>query len=164
MIDNPSNALSQQNKEKEDLSNNLYTTKQASKILEVKESAIRYWVRTKLIKPARWENKQRISILYSFTNLVEIKMVNQLRKDGASTQAIRKAVETLRKWEGKNSFANKALIVVGDDVVIYQGEEQLISLVKKRGQIIWADIALYEQEVQSKIEQLIESGDFEKAA
>lgn len=89
-----------------------------------------YWARTGLLRPsiadARGSGTQR---LYSYTDLLELKVIKQLLDAGISLQRARRAVECLRAGLGAElSSAN--LVLVGTDSVLARGDGEVVDLLK----------------------------------
>jgi len=113
-----------------------------------------YWARTGLVRPsirdARGSGTQR---LYSFQDLVTLRIIKKLLDTGVSLQRVRKAVEQLRDMERPAH----GVTLVSDGQRIYEAEspDVLVDLLS-RGQAVFA-IAV--DKVWSDLE-----GSLEKAA
>lgn len=87
-----------------------------------------YWARTNLVKPsirnARGSGSQR---LYSFKDVLVLKIVKRLLDTGISLQNIRLAVESLRE-RGVNDIAEITLVSDGTSVYECHNNEQVIDL------------------------------------
>ena len=87
-----------------------------------------YWARTNLVKPsirnARGSGSQR---LYSFKDVLVLKIVKRLLDTGISLQNIRLAVESLRE-RGGNDIAEITLVSDGTSVYECHNNEQVIDL------------------------------------
>ena len=87
-----------------------------------------YWARTNLVKPsirnARGSGSQR---LYSFKDVLVLKIVKRLLDTGISLQNIRLAVESLRE-RGVNDIAEITLVSDGTTVYECHSNEQVIDL------------------------------------
>ena len=87
-----------------------------------------YWARTNLVKPsirnARGSGSQR---LYSFKDVLVLKIVKRLLDTGISLQNIRLAVESLRV-RGVNDIAEITLVSDGTTVYECHSNEQVIDL------------------------------------
>ncbi|MEY2847465.1 MAG: hypothetical protein RI885_130 [Actinomycetota bacterium] len=92
-----------------------------------------YWARTELVEPtvrgAAGSGSQR---LYSFRDILVLKLVKRLLDTGISLQQIRKAVEELRS-HGVNDLAQITLMSDGASVYLCTSDDQVIDLVS-RGQ------------------------------
>ncbi|AKE39133.1 MerR HTH family regulatory protein [Corynebacterium camporealensis] len=87
-----------------------------------------YWARTNLVKPsirnARGSGSQR---LYSFKDVLVLKIVKRLLDTGISLQNIRLAVESLRD-RGVNDLAELTLVSDGTTVYECRSNEEVIDL------------------------------------
>jgi DNA-binding transcriptional MerR regulator len=89
-----------------------------------------YWARTGLLRPsiadARGSGTQR---LYSYTDVVELKVIKQLLDAGISLQRARRAVECLRHGLG-GDLASTNLVLVGTDSVLAHSDGEVVDLLK----------------------------------
>lgn len=82
-----------------------------------------YWARTNLLRPsisdAKGSGSQRV---YSYTDLVQLKVIKQLLDAGVSLRSTRRAIECLRT---SGAGVSSASLVIGDDrtVLAHSGEE-----------------------------------------
>jgi DNA-binding transcriptional MerR regulator len=86
-----------------------------------------YWARTDLLRPslsdARGSGSQR---LYSYTDLVQLKVIKQLIEAGVSLRATRKAIECLRSSGA--DLASARLVIADDKTVLAHTGEELFDL------------------------------------
>jgi DNA-binding transcriptional MerR regulator len=89
-----------------------------------------YWARTGLvepsIRPAAGSGSQR---LYSFRDLVVLRVVKSLLEAGVSLQNIRKAIDTLRA-HGVDDLAGITLISDGTTVYECRSAEEIVDLLQ----------------------------------
>jgi len=89
-----------------------------------------YWARTGLLRPsiadARGSGSQRV---YSYTDVVELKVIKQLLDAGISLQRARRAVECLRDGLGAD-LASSNLVLVGTDSVLAHSDGEVVDLLK----------------------------------
>jgi DNA-binding transcriptional MerR regulator len=89
-----------------------------------------YWARTGLLRPsiadARGSGTQR---LYSYTDVVELKVIKQLLDAGISLQRARRAVECLRDGLG-GDLASSNLVLVGTGSVLAHTHGEVVDLLK----------------------------------
>ena len=89
-----------------------------------------YWARTGLLRPsiadARGSGTQR---RYSYTDVVELKVIKQLLDAGISLQRARRAVECLRGGLG-GDLASANLVLVGTDSVLAHGDGEVVDLLR----------------------------------
>lgn len=88
-----------------------------------------YWARTDLLRPsisdARGSGTQRI---YSYTDLLQLKVIKQLLVAGVSLRSTRKAIECLRASGA--SVASASLVIVDDRSVLAHSGEELFDLLQ----------------------------------
>jgi len=88
-----------------------------------------YWARTDLLRPsiteARGSGTQR---RYSYTDLVELKVIKRLLDAGVSLQSARRAIECLR--QGGTNVATANLVLNGTQSVLASSGEEIIDLLK----------------------------------
>ena len=100
------------------------------KIVGITYRQLDYWARTDLVRPsvcdAAGSGTQR---LYSYTDLVELKVVKRLLDNDVSLQAARKAIEYLRDQLGAD-LASAHLVLDGGSTVLVQNGDQIIDLLR----------------------------------
>lgn len=87
------------------------------------------WRRTELLRPELQDNP----VLYSFRDIVALRTFVHLRKD-IPLQRIRKAMDTLRKWDLTEHPAAYTLMTEGDSVFLREPDERVVDLVRRPGQ------------------------------
>lgn len=118
----------------------IFSAGEAAQITGVSYRNIDHWARTKFIVPsvseARGTGTER---KYDFDDLVALRVARELRAAGISTQALRRVVNYLREKNGiQNPLARSRLVVVGADVRLVSGCEEMTSLLDKPGQAAFA--------------------------
>jgi DNA-binding transcriptional MerR regulator len=107
-----------------------------SKIVGVSYRQLDYWTTTGLVTPsvrdADGSGSQR---LYSFEDIVRLKVIKRLLDAGVSLQRIRKAIEFVR--DRGLSLEHITLVSDGDNVYAVDDERQIIDLLAK-GQGVFA--------------------------
>ncbi len=89
-----------------------------------------YWARTGLVVPSvRAASGSGTQRLYSFRDIVVLKVVKSLLDAGVSLQNIRKAIETLRA-HGVNDLAGLTLISDGTTVYECRSAEEVVDLLQ----------------------------------
>jgi DNA-binding transcriptional MerR regulator len=90
-----------------------------------------YWARQNLLRPsiadAKGSGSQR---LYSYRDIVELKVVKRLLDGGVSLQKARKAVEFLRQNLGTD-LASADLVLDGPNSLLVRTEDELVDLFRK---------------------------------
>ena len=89
-----------------------------------------YWARTGLLRPsiadARGSGTQRV---YSYTDVLELKVIKQLLDAGISLQRARRAVECLRQGLGAD-LASANLVLVGPNSVLAHSHGEVVDLLR----------------------------------
>jgi DNA-binding transcriptional MerR regulator len=117
-----------------------FSAGEASRITGVPYRNIDHWARTKFIVPSISEAKGTgTERKYAFDDLVALRVARELRQAGISTQALRRVVKFLQIKRGQqNPLAESRLVVVGSDVQIVHGCQELESLLNRPGQAVFA--------------------------
>jgi DNA-binding transcriptional MerR regulator len=88
-----------------------------------------YWARTDLLRPsisdARGSGTQRI---YSYSDLLQLKVIKQLLDAGVSLRHTRKAIECLRA--SGDGVASASLVIADDQSVLAHSGEELFDLLR----------------------------------
>lgn len=116
-----------------------YRAPQVCKLVGISYRQLDHWARTGLLTPslrkARGSGTQR---LYSFTDLLRLRVVRRLLDAGLSLQKIRKAVEWMRDEMGaEHPLADFTLVSDGTDIWVKDQEDEAAELfldLLKRGQ------------------------------
>src|SRR5579864_6205342 len=95
-----------------------YRGPRVCKIVGITYRQLDYWARTGLLRPslaeARGSGTQR---LYSYRDVLELKVIKQLLDAGVNLRQARKAIECLRSSLGED-LASANLVVAGDRSVL----------------------------------------------
>jgi DNA-binding transcriptional MerR regulator len=106
-----------------------YRGPQVCKIVGITYRQLDYWARTDLVRPsvmdAAGSGTQR---LYSFRDLLELKVIKQMLDAGIALQSARKAVESLRAFN--KDLASARIVIDGSSVILAETEEQFLDLMK----------------------------------
>jgi DNA-binding transcriptional MerR regulator len=118
-----------------------------------------YWARTDLLRPsisdARGSGTQRV---YSYTDLLQLKVIKQLLDAGVSLRHTRKAIECLRASGA--DVASSSLVIADDRSVLAHSGEELFDLLRG-GQGVLSIVLGMERivsEVDAAITELREGG------
>jgi len=113
----------------EDASETGFRGPQVCSVVGITYRQLDYWARTGLLHPsitqAKGSGSQR---LYSYTDLVQLKVIKRLLDSGVSLQAARKAIECLRSTGEDLATAN--LVIDGRQSVLAHSGEEIIDLLK----------------------------------
>jgi DNA-binding transcriptional MerR regulator len=114
-----------------------YRVPDVCKLVGISYRQLDYWARTDLVTPSvREAGGSGTQRLYSFQDLVMLRMIKSLLDTGVSLQSIRRAIQFLRRTLGAQPTA---VTVVSDGRRVYavQSETEIIDLVKS-GQGVFA--------------------------
>jgi len=123
-----------------------FNTKTVSKIAGLSNRQIDYWDRTHFIKPSVSEASGYGSVrLYSFNDLIQMKVAKTLLDKGVSLQQIRKAITYLKKNmpEVAKPLAEMRFLTDGATIFVLTKDKKEIIDTLKSGQLVFA-IALGE--------------------
>lgn len=123
-----------------------FNTKAVSKITGLSPRRVDYWDRTHFIKPSISEASGYGSVrLYSFTDLVQLKVAKTLMDKGVSLQKIRKALNFLKKNmpEIKKPLSELKFLTDGETIFTITKDKKAIIDTLKEGQLVFS-IALGE--------------------
>ena len=102
---------------------------QVCKIVGITYRQLDYWARTELVRPSVMDaNGSGTQRLYSYRDLVELKVIKQMLDAGISLQSARKAVESLRHFD--EELASVRIVIQGPNVVLAQSDEQVMDLLR----------------------------------
>ena len=133
-----------------------YNTITVCKITGLSKRQADYWDTTHFIKPSISEASGYGSVrLYSFTDLIQLKVAKTLIDAGISLQKIRKSLNYLRKHipEIENPLAEMRFITDGESIFVLTSDKNIILDTLKGGQLVFA-IALGKivQELNGEVE------------
>ncbi|MBB5874054.1 DNA-binding transcriptional MerR regulator [Allocatelliglobosispora scoriae] len=115
---------------------------------------IDYWARTGLVVPSvRDATGSGTARLYSFRDLVVLKVVKRLLDAGVSLQNIRKAIETLRS-HGVDDLAGITLISDGTTVYECRSAEEVVDLLQGGQGVFGIAIGGAFKEIQGSLSHL----------
>ena len=112
-----------------------FTARQVVKLTGVPYSTLNLWAKNGLVQPSvapgTGTGSERV---YSFSDLVALKVAFELRRSGVTTSSLKKVVDFLRQSEHMEKPLSEArLVVSGRDVAIVRKGE-LVSVLSKPGQ------------------------------
>jgi len=100
------------------MSTGFYTAAEAARIARVPRSTVNYWATTELITPSGRKRRPR---LYTFTDLRDLVVAEQLRRQGARVQDLRAAVRYVRSRDLIERLA-QANFRVADGQLVFETE------------------------------------------
>lgn len=112
---------------------------QAARLAGVSYKTLDFWARTGFITPSVVPGIGKGSDrIYSFQDIVALRVAAKLREEGVGVQKLRKVVRYLQEREGLESpLAQTYLVSNGRDVYERRGEE-ITSLLQRPGQLVFA--------------------------
>src|SRR3954468_450475 len=106
-----------------------YRGPQVCKIVGITYRQLDYWARTDLVRPSVMDaNGSGTQRLYSFRDLLELKVIKQMLDAGISLQSARKAVESMRDF--KKDLTSARIVIQGPTVVLVETDEQVMDLLR----------------------------------
>lgn len=137
-----------------------FTTKQVCSLTNLSARQVDYFDKTALITPSMQVAAGKgSSRLYSYRDLIALRMVSSLRQSGLPLQTIRKAVDFLKRYQEKDLSETVLLVNGRDDVVQLLATDpesmtqQVMSLVKEPGQLMYLFINL--GEISREVDQAL---------
>jgi DNA-binding transcriptional MerR regulator len=129
-----------------------YRGPQVCKIVNITYRQLDHWTRTELVRPsiaeAHGSGTQR---LYSYRDLVELKVIKSLLDGGLSLQSVRKVIEYLRSNLGSD-LATASLVIEGQRSVLARSGEEIVDLVRQgQGVLNIVPLASVKQQLDAKI-------------
>ncbi|MDQ3957478.1 MAG: MerR family transcriptional regulator [Actinomycetota bacterium] len=119
-----------------------YRGPQTCKIVGITYRQLDYWTRTGLIvpsiQPASGSGTQR---LYSFNDLLQLKMIKSLTDAGASLQKVRQAIEYVRGHVDAD-WSKVTLVADGAGVYACNSEAEVIDVLRKGQGVLGAVVAM----------------------
>ncbi len=138
--------------------------KQVLAIVGITYRQLDHWARTDLLRPSLCDAKGSGSRrLYSYDDVVQLKVIKKLLDGGQSLQAARRVIDRLRV-EGE-SVGSANLVMVGGSVALARNGEELVDLLRG-GQGVLAlvlELAGVKQEVDAAIASLTPPADLDAA-
>ena len=106
-----------------------YRGPKVCKIVGITYRQLDYWTRTELVRPSVMDaNGSGTQRLYSYRDLVELKVIKQMLDAGISLQSARKAVESLRAFD--EDLASVRIVIQGPSIVLAESDEQVMDLLR----------------------------------
>ena len=133
-----------------------YRAPQVCKLVGITYRQLDYWARTDLLVPslqqASGSGSQR---LYSFTDVVQLKVIKRLLDAGMSLKKIRSAVEILREQlDSDQPLADVTLLSDGQTIYAAHSEEEVVDVFRRGQGVFGIAIGPVQDEVQGDIHHL----------
>jgi DNA-binding transcriptional MerR regulator len=115
-----------------------------------------YWARTDLIRPSLADaNGSGTRRRYSYSNLLELKIIKRLLDAGIRLEQVREVFDYLRQQVG-DAVASANLVIDGHSVVLARDDGELIDLVRKgQGVLNILSLANVKDEVDSQLSDIV---------
>jgi DNA-binding transcriptional MerR regulator len=138
-------------------------------ITAVSQRCLDYWDQIGLVQPSVTRKKtgskdnRGSERLYSYEDLLKLKLVRKLRQAGLSLQKIQKAVQKLRRRQRTSDPLLEVLITDGKTVERVRSDGKVEDLLTE-GQLVFAVVALgrIEEELKRAVVQLERQGQTDK--
>jgi DNA-binding transcriptional MerR regulator len=129
---------------------------QVCKIVGITYRQLDYWARTKLVEPgikaAEGSGSQR---LYSFTDIVHLKIIKNLLDAGVSLQQTRKAVDYLRN-DLKQPLEEVTILSDGASIYACRSRDEVIDLLARGQGVFGIAVGKVYEELQGSVASLTE--------
>lgn len=132
-----------------------FSPKDVREIADVSYRQIQYWDKSNFISPSyRRKGKYR---LYTFSDLLQIKIVETLRKEGYSVQQLRKTIATLRLMLKKVNFPFTELKILFEKnrILLFNGD---VFMSKENSKAIYFNAGSLKQQINES-EQAVAVGE-----
>ena len=133
-----------------------YRAPQVCKLVGITYRQLDYWARTELIVPAlqqaRGSGSQR---LYSFSDVVQLKVIKNLLDAGMSLKKIRSAVQILREeMDTDQPLADVTLLSDGQTIYAAHSDQEVVDVLRKGQGVFSIAIGPVQDQVEGAIHQL----------
>ena len=119
-----------------------YRGPQACKIVDITYRQLDYWTRTGLVVPsiqaAQGSGTQR---LYSFNDLLQLKVIRSLTDAGASLQKVRQAIDYVRDHL-EDDWSKVTIVTDGAGVYACTSDAEVVDLLRKGQGVLGAVVAV----------------------
>lgn len=137
-----------------------YRAPQVCSLVGITYRQLDYWARTNLLTPslqqAAGSGSQR---LYSFSDLVQLKVIKRLLDAGMSLKRIRTAVEILREQlDSEQPLADVTLLSDGQTIYAATSPDEVVDVFRRGQGVFGIAIGPVEQEVAGAVHQLFPDG------
>jgi DNA-binding transcriptional MerR regulator len=111
-----------------------FSAQQASKLTGCTQHQLRYWDRVDLVRPSIQGTGGRPGVrrLYSFRDLVALRVVRSLLDNGMSVQRVRRAWDYLRRNAEMDSHLSEVKLVTDGQTIfrVASGDEELLDALR----------------------------------
>jgi DNA-binding transcriptional MerR regulator len=143
-----------------------YRAPQVCRLVGISYRQLDYWARTDLIKPslqdARGSGSQR---LYSFTDVVQLRVIKRLLDAGMSLKRIRQAVEILRQQlQKRQPLAEVTLLSDGHTIYAAHTADELIDVLSGGQGVFAIAVGPVQNQLEADLHDLFPAGTTELAS
>lgn len=133
-----------------------YRAPQVCSLVDITYRQLDYWARTGLLRPslqqAKGSGSQR---RYSFTDVVQLKVIKRLLDAGMSLKKIRQAVEILREQMASDRpLADVTLLSDGQTIYAATSADEVVDVFRRGQGVFGIAVGPVEEEVAGAIHQL----------
>ena len=130
-----------------------YTGPEVCKITGISYRQLDHWTTTKLIDASVRNIKgSGFHRIYSFNDIILVKLVKKLRSAGVSLQKIRIALKNVNKILGKNSnISDVSIFSDGASIYVLSDNDQMIDLLKKGQAVFGISLGPVHTETEAEI-------------
>ncbi len=133
-----------------------YRAPQVCKLVGITYRQLDYWARTDLLKPsmqsASGSGSQR---LYSFTDVVQLKVIKRLLDAGMSLKKIREAVENLRiALESDQPLRDVTLLSDGATIYAAHSPDEVVDVFRRGQGVFGIAVGPVQQELEGELLEL----------
>ena len=133
-----------------------YRAPQVCNLVGITYRQLDYWARTELITPslqqASGSGSQR---LYSFSDVVQLKVIKNLLDAGMSLKKFRSAVEILRdEMDSEQPLADVTLLSDGKTIYAAHSDEEVVDVLRKGQGVFSIAIGPVQDQVEGAIHEL----------
>ena len=136
-----------------------FTAEQASRFTSCTSHQLRYWDRISLVKPSVQQTGGRPGVrrLYSFRDLVSLRVIKSLLEGGMSLQRVRRAIEFLRKKAGLDEQLSELKLVTDGKSVfkICRTDGELLDALREGQMAFFLAIDDIAQSVDARVTQYL---------
>ena len=130
-----------------------YTGPEVCKITGITYRQLDHWTTSSLINASIRNLKgSGFHRIYSFQDIIQIKLVNKLREAGVSLQTIRIALKNIQKVLGDDiSISDVSVFSDGKSIYVISDNDQMIDLLKKGQAVFGISLGPVHSEAEAKI-------------
>jgi len=138
-----------------------YRAPQVCRLVGITYRQLDYWARTDLLKPsmqdARGSGSQR---LYTFTDVVQLKVIKRLLDAGMSLKKIRQAIEILREQMQKSRpLGEVTLLSDGHTIYAAHSPDELIDLLNGGQGVFFIAVGPVQNQLAADLHDLFPTGE-----